>query len=389
MTENFYQALNQWSTRPDDQRFWTIGEMLVQTRHYRESAREATTELSSLKLQVNAKDNLEIVGLSGIPASVTHHTFGQLSRTVGAPADYLRKLPAQLAAVNVNVGLHNSEASANLLIHSNDSLILSAVATDSYTRIWDYDIVERLTALESYGWRVPPARPVHADQTSARKATAADVLLCSSHPGMGIKEGDMIAPSGLYASDHDMFAFLVNEDRRINDGTADGMSRGSFISNSEVANGRALKITMFLYRHVCGNHIVWNASDVNEIKICHRGDANERFDAGLTAELRKYADASAAEDESRITQSQRYSLGGTKADVLDTLFKGLRGDISRKSLESGYDFAENASHSDRTIDPRTAWGMTQGLTAYSQTMPYAETRNAIDLAAGKVLSMAF
>ena len=44
----------------------------------------------------------------------------------------------------------------------------------------------------------------------------------------------MIAPAGIYASDHDMFAFLVNEEYRIDDGSDGGLARGFFVQNSEV-----------------------------------------------------------------------------------------------------------------------------------------------------------
>jgi len=71
-----------------------------------------------------------------------------------------------------------------------------------------------------------------------------------------LKVGDKIAPAGLYGSDHDMFAFMVLENRRIEDGTEGGLSRGAFFSNSEVGGG-AFRIKSFYYRHVCGNHIVW------------------------------------------------------------------------------------------------------------------------------------
>jgi len=44
----------------------------------------------------------------------------------------------------------------------------------------------------------------------------------------------MISPAGIYASDHDMFSFLVNEEYRIDDGSDGGLARGFFVQNSEV-----------------------------------------------------------------------------------------------------------------------------------------------------------
>lgn len=389
---NLYSASNQWATRPDDQRFWTLQEMLEATRRFRESAREAVIPVRSLQVIGTDGGDLEIVGQAKIPARMTHWGFGQLARYAGAPADYLRTLPAKLAASNVNYGIQKKGETdkANLLLHSNGSLVMRSITTDSYSRIWDCDVIDRMTGLETFGWRVPPARPCRSGQAGSRKATEQDVLESKSGGGgLSVKVGDMIAPAGLYASDHDCFVFMVNEKHRIADGSPEGLSRGFFLHNSEVANGKALKVTCFLYRHVCGNHIVWDASDVNEIKVVHRGSADRRFREKLRVELRSYAEGKASEDEARIVAAQKVILGANKEEVLDTLFKKLRGELPQKTMELSYDQAEDDAQFDKTINPRSVWGVVQGMTAYSRNVPFADDRNRIDRAAGKVMKMAF
>jgi len=71
----------------------------------------------------------------------------------------------------------------------------------------------------------------------------------------------------LYASDCDVFIFLVNEARPID---VDGQTyfRGFYTWNSEVGKatfGRA----SFLYSYVCANRIIWGARDVEELRIRH------------------------------------------------------------------------------------------------------------------------
>lgn len=386
---NLYEASNQWASRSSDERYWSLSEMLTAVRHYRDSAREAVIPINSLKLQASGTDgaDLELIGKAGTPARLTHWSFGQLCRNVSAPADYLRRLPSSLAATNLNHGLLADPRKANLLIHKNGSLVCRSLTSDSYSRIWDADICNRLLSFSQHGWKVPPARPSRGDDPRARPATAADLLEVRDS-GLSVKLGDMIAPAGLYASDHDMFVFMVNEQNRIKDGSEGGLSRGFFLSNSEVG-AAALKVKTFLYRHCCSNHICWGTSNVQEIKIVHRGNADERFHRELTVELRKYADGSASETEAQIVQAQRFKLGENKEQVLDVLFKHLRGDVSRKVLDASYDQAEMDSNTDRTIDPRTAYGFVQGGTAYSQSLPFADERNRIDQAMGKVLTLAF
>jgi len=44
------------------------------------------------------------------PVAPTHWSFGQLASQVGAPAAYLRQLPAALAGINLQYGLTANRA---------------------------------------------------------------------------------------------------------------------------------------------------------------------------------------------------------------------------------------------------------------------------------------
>src|SRR5262249_54600410 len=160
-----------------------------------------------------------------------------------------------------------------------------AVNSDVYSRVWNHEIFDGLAGLREGGWRVPPARPAHEDDPRARPAAKADGLQGRKGGGGGARQGGgLIAPGGGGAGEPDMFAFLVNEEYRIDDGTDGGLSRGVFVSNSEVGAG-ALRLTCFLYRHVCGNHIVWGAEHVFEVVARHVGGVQARFDAEVGGHL--------------------------------------------------------------------------------------------------------
>lgn len=386
---NLHAASRQWASRPADERFWTVQEMLDACRAYRERARTSTVQYNLLQCEDVAGD-LALVGPTGARASLTHYAFGQLSQDVKAPADYLRTLPAPMARDCINLGIRklDDDRQAALLFDAHGGEFSArCVTSEKYKRIWNHEIVERLIPLQELGWQVPPARPASAD-VNTRPATEADVLRLSRNNGLAVKVGDQIAPAGLYASDRDMFAFMVNEDARIEDGTDGGLGRGFFVSNSEVGDA-SLTITRFLYRYVCGNHIVWGAQNVSEIKIRHIGDANQRFGREFVAELKNYADASAAEDVNRITQAKRFIIGDTKDELLDKLFGLKRIGLSRKALESAYKYAELESAENRTGSPHSAWGFAGGITRLAQESTYASERTKLDRAAGRVLEMAF
>lgn len=385
---NLYAASRQWAERPDDERFSTLAELHAAVTRYRALTVEAH-KVPFNSLRTEARDGeVYLVGRKNLPAKMAHFAFGQLSRALSAPAAYLRTLPATLAAQNLNHALAGTSDATDrsILFQQNGSLVARAITSEKYSRIWNSDLTRRLLPLTEQGWTVPPARPVRADQRGVRLATEADVL----HAGkfeLSVKVGDPIAPAGLYASDHDMFVFLVNNEARISEpGNPDGLARGAFLINSEVG-ASSFYLIYFLYRAVCGNHIVWGAKQVTEIRIPHVGDAYGRVFAQVEAQITRYADESASEDEARIRKAATYVLGATKDEVLDRLFGIKNLGLSRKQLTAAYDLT--VEHEPSSVDPNTAWGMAQGLTRLSQETPYADDRFEVDRAAGRVLSIAF
>lgn len=391
---NLMRAFSQWAFRPADERFWNLKELHEATIKHRHQAVTATVKLADVRVEA-AGESLQLSGRTGTPAKFTHWSFGQMASLAQAPGSYLRTLPATLAAQNLNYGLKNREngteshllmshrpaTSGGLTTGVPETYRIRAFTSDRYSRIWNHEIVERLIELPDC-WKVPPARPADTSDPRARQATEADIL---DRKGMlSIKVGDMIAPSGLYASEEDMFVFMVDESRPIYDGTEQGLARGFFITNSEVGKA-SFRVTTFLYRHVCGNHIVWDAKDVSEIRIRHVGTAPAKAFAQLQVELIKYAEASAIDDEERIHKAMSFKIAANVDDVIDAVFQ--KKIISRSNAQAAYELADRNVAVDG--DPRTAWGLAQGITRLSQEQVNADQRVALDRAAGKVLQIAF
>ena len=159
--------------------------------------------------------------------------------------------------------------------------------------------------------------------------------------------------------------------------------RGFLCWNSEVGKA-TFGIQTFYFRGVCGNHIIWDASDVKEISLRHVGNADERAFAGLEVELKKYADDSAADIEQKIAYARGFVLKNkAKEDVVDFIFSQRI--LTRKDAVRAYE----AVVPEQDGDPYTAYGYAQGITRLSQAEPNADTRVGYDRAAGKVLEMAF
>lgn len=397
-----FKAHSQWANRPNDERFWGLDDALAATNQYAKQAAEK--EVAYGELRVEAIDgDVCLVGRRGLPAGISHYAFGQLARTASCPASFLRKLPATLAAQNLNWGLkHRAEEvgvtvdedgntvpdNARLLFHREDErLLLRAATTDSYVRIWTWEVLEDLRRIsQEAGWRVPPARPVRNDPR-ARPATEADVLERSRFMGLGVKVGDMIAPAGVYVSDHDFFVFLVDEKHPIDAGGGRTLNRGAFFWGSEVGH-TSQGAMRFLYDGICGNHIVWGAQGVQEIRIPHIGKARQRWDS-LSAELGSYANGAASQEEARILAARTKEFGKDREEVVDAVFglaRSKRISLGEKLIGEAFDVAEKNVESYGS--PRALWGIVNGLTELSQRRGYAEERVEIDRAAGKLLAVA-
>ena len=374
-----YQASRQWASRPDDEKFHTIQAAYYRSREYAESAVErADINPAALRAEADGKD-VVLVHKGGIPARLTHWAFGQLAGVAAAPAGYLRRLPPTLAAQNLNHGLASrfgntsnptdSDAKMNLLLHSNGSLVARAITSERYSRIWNYELLERMLDLQQYGWD----NPIPFEYMNTDKAT-----------------GGEKAPT-IYVSDHDMFVFQVNNRFRIAEpGNASGLGRGFFVENSEVGAAR-FRLTTFLYRYMCCNHIIWGAENVKEIAVRHVGSAHDRMlyqlDS-LAVELRDYANATGSQDEAKIRAARSYQIPAKDKDaLLDKIFSLLKGQVNRTTLEKSYDLA--VEHEVTDGNPRSAWGFAQGMTRFSQTIPYTDERVKVDRTAARVVAMAF
>lgn len=350
-----YHANRQWATRPDDQRFTTLEAMHAATKAYADAARTYNVPWVDLKVEAQG-DDLALVGSAGIPAKLTNYAFGQIARRVEAPALYLRKLPADLAARNLNDGLsRKTDGTANLLFHQNDGLVLRAATSEIYSRLWDYEVIERLIDLCTRHDLVP-ARPTLSNSDER----------------------------ALFASDHDMFAFLMSRERSILDPTGKAnLFRGAIFKNSEVGDS-SLEIMGFKFRDICGNFIIWGAEKLATVRFAHVGEIGKKW-AEAQVTVRRYFDATESFEKATFEQVTR-RIAGTKDELLDFLFgKKASFGLSRKTLEASYD----AVVPDEDGDPLTAWGFAQGITRHSQTVPYADERSELDRAAGKVLDFKF
>lgn len=374
---NLYAASHQWATRPADERFENLQDMYLAALLAANNGRTTNTLIGNLAA-VEHNGDVRLETPNGL-LEFNNWSFNQFANRIGAPGSYLASLPANIAADAINVGIKRNKKVEAQLWYDDTTKVSRAITSQSYARIYNHEVIKALIELPGK-WTTPPARPAKEGQPGTRIATEED---CKS--STLIKPGDIIAPAGLYASDRDMFAFMVDPETRFEDGSDGGLSRGFFARNSEVGNA-TFEIVTFLYRYICGNHIVWGAQKVESLSVKHigRGARQRAFDK-LAVGLKTYAESSANDDLARIKIARNTDLAGTYDDLMDLIF-GQKKLLAKNEVSDAYELANQ--YADIDGSPRSIWGFSQGVTRLSQATPFADKRNKLDRAAGQILDLA-
>lgn len=355
-------ASRQWATRPDDERFTSLYAMRNHFDHIRNQSRSVivpTRRLSAVPTDDNR--GIELHGPNGVGYAPTHWAFSQLANVAGAPAGYLRTLPAPIAADALNYGLQfgtESGSENQVLLQKNGESICRAVTGPRYGRIWNNDVVSALA--NTVGDGVTGRFKVPGEFGRAVEVTKANTTL--------------------YASDRDFFVFLADEENRIpvanrRDGKSGSLARGFFVWNSEVG-AQTFGIATFLFDYVCSNRMVWGAQEHKEIKIRHTVSAPDRFLDEIRPALLSYANASSRSVTEAITEAQNKRMG----DKLDDFLAARFGKRMVAPLRRIHMVEEN-----RPIE--TLWDVTVAATAFAKSIPYQDERVAMERDAGKILDL--
>lgn len=355
MNTNLMTASNQWASRPSDQRFETLAALRESVNGRRIRSRSIDVDLP--RIEVSSENGELAVNSAIAPSSPSHWAFSQFAGMLGAPANYLRTLPQPLLVDCLNAGIKAApRAAVKFMTIANDDGLntLQAVTSPTYGRIWDADCVDAVGRIvERTGGKF--YNPLAYDrQTMAPK------------------------PSGLYASDRDVFMFMIDGGSRLEVGPRAKLNRGFFVRNSEVG-AATFGLTTFLFNEVCGNHIVWGASDVRELTIRHTQNGPYRFDSEAAPALLAYAESSVSTEETVIKRAMSHALPKEQAD-LEKLVGGKK--ITRGELKEGIASAKREEGQCVTL-----WDLVQGLTAYARGFDYVDARVDLERRAGALLNL--
>jgi hypothetical protein len=372
-TTNLMEAHQQWANRPSDQRFQTLEALSDNVRARR--LRSRSVDIDTGKTEVKPYSDTITINGSITPCEPTHWSFSQLSQAVGAPASYLRGLPQHLLTDCLNHGLatHDRQTLKFMTIASEDPAIpntLQAITSTTYGRIWDADCVDAVGRI--------------VERSNGRFHNP----LAYAHKGTpnGFKSIDTTKTerAGLYASDRDVFMFMIDGGSYLEVGPRAQLNRGFFVWNSEVG-AKTFGLKTFLFNGCCGNNIVWGASDINTLVIRHTSNGPARFDGQAMPALLEYVNASAKPIEATIKAAGEKIVWDGKDGSLPGLYEylGKASKFSRAEVAQAIAFAKSEEG-----DCRTLWQLVQGFTAYARGFDYVDARIDLETRAGKLLDLA-
>ncbi|VFU10181.1 DUF932 domain-containing protein [Methylocella tundrae] len=373
--ERIGRVSSEWFSRPADERYLSLSDLYAAVHGRTERSRTRTVESAAIRVEAS-RDDAERLALllpgSDAPIAPTHWSFGQLAGLVGAPAAYLRQLPAPLAGINLQYGLTSHRADQVKTLEIEDGRVeLRAVTGPDYGRIFDHELAAAVQRIAGNGtgdtrWKVPGVLDWSTGAYNPRVDITQDTTT-------------------LYASDRDVFLFLVDdlnpiEAGRLPDGSPDLYFRGFYCWNSEVG-AKTLGMASFYLRAVCQNRNLWGVEDFEEITIRHSKYAASRFAYEAAPALTRFANSSPMPFVNGIKAAREKIVARTDDDRSEFLRKrGFSKTETAKIIETV--LAEEGRK------PESVFDFVQGITAVARDKTHQDARLDLEVRAKKLLDRA-
>ncbi len=329
--------------RSPDECFSSLHDLMTHCDQQRSASRELWWPADTMRAQpLNARE-LRLTGGDGEQLCLNDWSFSQLCGLCGVHKGTVNRLQAETAAQIFRETLPRTGKPLQIL--TTDDRV-RAVHGVSYTRLYNADLLDAVVT-SARGFEPPPR----------------------AYNGA----------TGLYCGEQDLFAFLIDPDGWI-DIHGEQFAPGLFCWNSEVGR-RSLGVQTFWYQRICGNHIVWDVTDVREFTRKHTANVRDSLEV-----IRSLVQALASKrDERRLGfQSTVERAMGTR---LATTPEATITEITRQGFTRS--LAEQAvTTAQQTLGNLTVFAIVDALTRLTQKSQYAGDRAALDQKAGLLLSLA-
>jgi hypothetical protein len=373
---------SEWYSRPDDERFLNLDDLHDHLKTAAEESRTTVLPTKHFRVQGSVEDGQKLElqlpmhvrewgGDVAVDVQPNHWSFGQLCSLIGAPAGYLRQLPAAIAGINLQYCLNNfREEHVMAYVRKNGRTELRALTGPQYGRVLDYRLAAAVRKIagdglgnDGYHWKIPGVL---------------DWSTNTYNPNAPVTKQS----TTLYASDRDVFMFLVDDRRPIEigklaNGEPDILFRGFYAWNSEVGS-KTIGVAVFYLRAVCMNRNLWGVEGFREVTFRHSSGAPERFAREIAPALEAFSDQGTSKLIAHVKAAKDAVVANTPEEQTEFLARqNFTKPEAKRIIESVLREEGKA--------PRSIWDFVQGITAVARDKPHQDDRIALEGRAGKLL----
>ena len=339
---NLMKANRELFRREPDECFASFADLRAHCHSRTEESQEHWFKPQSL-IPISRPDRLSIRLESGDESDLNDWSFAQLCRLCGVSRDTINRLAPETAARAIAETLPKSDRPIQFLA---DDCVTRSIHGVSYTRLWNSELLDVIADFESEF--SPPQTAFNGEGT------------------------------GLYCGEQDMFVFLVDENSRVEIGE-NKFAPGFFAWNSEVGR-RSLGIQTFWYQYICGNHIVWDAIEVNEFSRKHTSSVRDGLDV-----IRQYIESLIGKRDERRERFAGVIQRSLTAPIANTDDFDL---VAEKLASVGIPRKLIASAKTMVGNEHTVFKWVDSLTRLSGSIEFAGSRNQLDQKIGQLLTLA-
>lgn len=357
-------AQKQYFSRPADQKFSSLDELLAKVDGRAKQAMEIESDIIDMRVGLADDGGLVFTAKNEV-MEPTHWAFGQTCGLVKAPAAFMRTLAAQgnpgLVVDTMNHCISKREAAGFKFLNvpdqdGGDVGTLYSATSPTYGRIWDRDVVQA------------------TKDVLDRVNHEAGKEVFYSPWAWGHKH------RALFGSQQDVFMYFIDGGSIVDGGgERDQLNRGIYIWNSEVGSA-TFGIATFLFRQTCGNFMVWGVENAKVLNIRHTSGGPARFAEQAAPALLEFANSSVKQLEAGVHAAKAFALDTDRDKVLE--FAAKHG-FTKAEARRAYDTAVAEEGQCATL-----WDLTNGFTAVARMMAFADAKVDLETRAGKLMKLA-
>lgn len=284
---------------------------------------------------------LEVEG--GERFALNDWSFTQLCKMAQVSKETVNKLTPETAATALAETLPVGKKPTQLLTAGG---AVRAVHGTNYSRLWNADLVDAVADAAAGTFAAPPK--------------------------------GFNGATGLYLGEQDLFLFLIDPDGWCEvDGEA--FAPGFFVWNSEVGR-RSVGVQTFWFQQVCQNHVVWDATEIEEATWTH----TTRVDEAVPTIRKLVAALARKRDERRDTfvkvlrKAVRTELGSDAEEALKALTRhGIPQGLGKLACEQCHQQGKRF----------TVFALVDALTQMNREARFAGDRTEADVRAASLLNL--